>query len=68
MNERLIYFLIHNFWRLAGAAAGLLLGLLWAFFGVEKALLVLVFCLAGYFLGKRRDEGRSRTWLDKSLK
>jgi uncharacterized membrane protein len=56
MNERLAYFLLHNFWRLCGALTGLLLGLLWACFGLEKAAVILAVTLAGYLIGKRRDE------------
>lgn len=65
MNERFSYFLLHNFWRLSGAALGLCLGLLWAFFGLEKALLILLASLLGYALGKRRDERSGKAWFDK---
>ena len=56
MNERLAYFLLHNFWRLFGATLGLGLGLLWACFGLRKTAVVLGLSLLGYLLGKRRDE------------
>jgi uncharacterized membrane protein len=65
VNERFSYFLLHNFWRLTGALAGLSLGLLWAFFGWDKALVILVAALLGYVLGKRRDEHAGKAWIDR---
>lgn len=47
-----------RFYRLAFAAAAAAFGLLWAFAGLHKALLVLVLTVLGWLVGKWVDEGR----------
>lgn len=57
MNPGLLAWLLARFHRLAYAALGLGLGLLWAAFGLRRALVVAALAWLGWLLGKWRDEG-----------
>jgi uncharacterized membrane protein len=58
MNQELLIALLRRFWRLVLALAFLALGLLWAVFGLSKAVVIVCLALLGYYLGKWIDEGR----------
>ncbi len=60
MNENFVRLLLDNFWRLALALLGFFAGILWACFGLKKALVILGLSLLGWALGKLMDDRRSR--------
>lgn len=57
MNERLLTYLLGRVYRVSYGLLGLALGLLWATFGLRKALLISALALLGWLLGKWRDHG-----------
>ena len=54
----ILVWLLGRFYRLAFALAATAFGLLWAFVGLRRALLVLAMAVLGWLLGKWVDEGR----------
>lgn len=57
LGPRLLAWLLGRFYRVLLAALGLGFGLLWAAFGLRKALLVSALAALGWLVGKWRDEG-----------
>jgi len=55
--------------KLIGTSLGLILGLLMVTLGFWRTLVLALFVLLGFMLGKRQDDNESiTTWLDKNLK
>jgi uncharacterized membrane protein len=56
-SEELQKFLAKNLGKLIGVSVGLLLGWMIIEYGLLKTVFVMVLVIAGYFLGKKADEG-----------
>lgn len=55
--------------KLIGTSLGLILGLLMVTLGFWRTLVLALFAILGFMLGKRQDDNESiTTWLDKNLK
>lgn len=67
-GERLLAWLLGRFYRFALGALGLGFGLLWATFGLGKALLVAALAVLGWLGGKWLDEGRPDAGLSRRLR
>ncbi|MFZ3132259.1 MAG: DUF2273 domain-containing protein [Desulfosporosinus sp.] len=55
--------------KLIGTSIGLVLGLLMVTLGFWRTLLLALFAILGFVLGKRQDEYKTiTTWLERSFK
>ncbi len=68
MDERAGRLFLRYFWRLVFGATGLVLGLLWATFGLVKTLLIVAMVILAWLLGKWMDEGRPDAGLFRALR
>jgi hypothetical protein len=67
-NERLWAWGLGRFWRIFFAALFAGFGILWACFGLAKALLVAILTLLGFLFGKWLDEGKPNAGLFRALR
>ena len=67
-EERIWAYLLGRFWRLLFGALLGLFGVLWACFGLGKALLVAALAAAGFLFGRWLDEGRPNAGLFRALR
>ena len=68
MKEFLRY-LVVNIGKILGTITGFFLALLIVIFGVGKTLIIILFCLLGYIIGKWFDEGISPvTFFSEAIK
>lgn len=58
MNPEILIALLRRFWRIVFTALFFAMGLLWAVFGLTKAVVIICLALLGFYLGKWIDEGR----------
>jgi hypothetical protein len=68
MGERLLAYGLGRFWRFLFALLFSVFGILWACFGLPKALLVAALALLGFLFGKWLDEGRPNAGLFRALR
>jgi hypothetical protein len=70
-GERLLAWFLGRFYRFLLGTLGLGFGILWALFGLRKALLVGALAVLGWLMGKWLDEGGPvsglRVWLRRLL-
>lgn len=64
-GERLLLWALRRFHRFFFTALGLGFGLLWACFGLGRALVVAALMVLGYLVGKWFDEGRPNAGLGR---
>ncbi len=55
--------------KLIGTSLGFILGLLILILGIWRTLVLVLFVVVGFMLGKRQDENQSiTTWLERNFK
>ena len=68
LNERLWAYGLGRFWRIFFGLLFAAFGILWAFFGLGKALLVGALALLGFLFGTWLDEGKPNAGLFRALR
>lgn len=68
ISQFLIWALASHPGKLLGTSVGLLLGLLFVTLGFWRTLVVALFTVLGFVLGKRQDDHKDiSTWLEKNF-
>ena len=68
LNERLWAFGLGRLWRFLFSVFFATFGVLWACFGLGKAVLVVLLAVLGFLLGKWLDEGKPNAGLFRALR
>ncbi len=68
LNERLWAYGLGRFWRIFFGSVFAGFGVLWALFGLGKALLVAALTILGFLFGKWLDEGKPNAGLFRALR
>ncbi len=67
--KEFLHFLLLNIGKIIGIISAFIISLLIVIFGIAKTLIILLFCLLGYIIGKWFDEGISPlTFLSEAIK